>query len=378
MNRIDSFAKGLESIAVDRKALATNFTDVIPDCSGVGVDIKTELQNRYQLYLWLINTSLSRRVREMINGDNGACILYKDSDGYHIQVPGTFWSTANASQAGECCWVPFDFAKCENNVPVNRLCLKDCDSIDDELLGRLRRLNAGYGDVASRGATYWDTKKRIARMSMAFLTAYTVIDGTDNNDTGVLKPFHGLLQLMQNPAVTTVSGTNVLAAFDEIFCRLAFLGGGDYIFAVNPLIYQSILSVIVPGQFGEYPRGWSRSGDVITFNGIGFLQDKHVPVDLQNATGEVWVLAGDAVGAWMATDLMPADDFIKESGHKEETLENGCGSSCTYYYNFGTTFNNNATKLMRITDVAVSANCVNATGDLGGLIFPETLIPTIG
>lgn len=377
MNRIDSFAKGLEAIAIDRKTLASNFTDVIPDCTGIGVDIKTELQNRYPLYIWLINTSLSRMMRAQVNGENGACIMYKDSEGYHLQVPGTFWSEANASTAGECCWVPFDFAKCENNVPIKRLCLKDCESIDDELLGKMRRLNAGYGDLVSKGTSYYDTAKQIARLSMAFLTAYTVIDGTDNNDTGVLKPFHGLLQLMMNPAVTAVAGTDILSAFAQIACRMAFLGGGEYVFAVNPLIYQSILSVIVPGQFGEYPTGWTRSGNEVKFNGIGFLQDKHVPVDMENATGEVWVLAGDAVGAWMATDLMPADDFIKELG-QEETLANGCFSSCTYYYNFGTTFNNNATKLMKITDIPVSAACANVTGDLGGLIFPETLIPTIG
>lgn len=376
MNRLDSLARGLEAIAVDRKYLASNFTDVIPDCTGMGVDIKTELQNRYPLYLWLINTALSRRVREAVNGDNGACILYKDADGYHIQVPGVFWSEENASQPEECCWVSFNFAKCENNVPINRLCLKDCVSIDDELLGQMRRLNASYGEIASRGTTYEETRKRIARLSMAFLTAYTVIDGTDSNDTGVLKPFHGLLQLMLNPAVTAITGTDILAAFDEMYCRMVFLGvDSGYVFAVNPLIYQSILSVIVPGQFGEYPRGWSRNGDTVTFNGISFLQDKHVPVDLTLGTGEVWVLASDAVGAWMATDLMPADTFIKSSGYQEQSLADGCGSECDFYYNFGTTFNNNATKIMKITDIPVSAACMNVVGDLGGLIFPETLIP---
>ena len=375
---MDRLIQTLEAVAVDRKMLATNFPEVIPDCTGVGADAKTELQNKYALYLWLISTSLSRRVRDLVNDtDKGACILYKDSDGYRLQIPSAYWSTLPEGSAEECCWQPFDFAKCENNVPIHRLCLKDCDSIDDELMGRFRRLNAGYGDLGSYGETYWDNKKRIARLSMAFLTAYNVILGTDVATTSILKPFHGLLEVMMNPAVTVLDGTSILAAFDSMWCRIVLLGAGDFVFAVNPLIYQSILAEIKPGQNGDYPDGWSRNGDELTFHGIGFIMDSHVPVNFETATGEVWLLNGEAVGAWMATDLMPADPFIKESGHKEETLANGCGSSCTYYYNYGAAFNNNANKIMRIEGIPVSSACLQSTGDLGGLIFPDTLVPNV-
>ena len=376
MNRIDTMAMGLEQIAVDRKTLASNFLDVIPNCDIVGLDAKTELQNKYALYLWLINTALSRRVRSLVNGGNNACILYKDTDGYRLKIPGTFWSEDIESSAEECCWPPFDFAKCENDVPINRLCLKDCDSLDDEMMGNILRLANGYEPIAAKGTKYNDVKKKIARLSMAFLTAMNVILGTDTATTNMLKPFHGLLQLMLNPAVETISGANLLSAFDEVWCRIVFLGG-NYIFAVNPIIYQSILAAIQPGQFGTYPDGWNKNGDVVTFHGIGFLQDPHVPVDVSAGTGDIWVLDGEAVGAWMATDLMPADAFIKYSGFKEETLANGCGSSCWYYYNYGTTFNNNANKIMVISDVEITAACTSVLSDLGALIQPTTLIPDI-
>lgn len=367
----------LEAVAVDQKHLATNFTDVVPDCSGVGADLKTELMTRYRLYNWLINTALSRRVRGLINNvERGMCILHKDNNGkYVIEIPQTYWSLPTTSAADECCWQPFDFAKCGSNVPVNRLCLKDCDNIDDELLGRMTRLNASYGELGRRGETFWDTKKRIARLSMAFLTAYNVILGMDNNTTDFLKPFHGLLQVMSNPAIAVIEGANVLSAFDSLYCRLSILGGEGYIFVLNDIIYNSLLSIIRAGQNGQLPAGWTRTGDELHFHGISFLRDKHVPVDLTAGTGEIWLLSGEAVGAWMATDLMPRDAFIKESGHQEETLADGCGSSCTYYYNYGATFNNNANKLMRIVNVPISAYCTAATSDLGSLIMPTTLIP---
>lgn len=366
----------LSEIAVDKRLLATNFTDVIPDCCGAEVDPVVELQNRHPLYNWLIGTELSRRVRGEINGNNGNCFLQKGEDGYVIKVPGTFWTLEPTSSAEECCWPPLDFAKCAGEVPVNRLCLKDCDSVDDELLGRLVSVNNNYGGVARSGESYTDTKKRIARLSMAFLTVYNVMYGRDNYTTTILKPFHGLFEVMSNPAVVPIPGANVLSAFDTLACRLALMGDlSGYVIAVNPVIYSSLLSVIRLSQYGEYPAGWTRNGDNIAFRGMRFIQDRFVPVDIENGTGEAWVLTGDAVGLWLATDLLPADPFIKESGHKEESLADGCGSSCTFYYNYGAAFNNNANRIARIVDIPISAHCVQATADIANLVNPTTLIP---
>ena len=381
MNNERSFAADLEAVAVDVRHLATNFTDVVPDCTGLGADPKTELMNRHPLYNWLINTPLSNRVRGMINSvDRGICVLHKDGNGkYVIEIPGSFWSLPAQDTSAECCWQPFDFAKCESNVPVNRLCLKDCDNIDDIIMGKFQKLNRSYGAFGSKGENYVSVKEKIAKLSMAFLTAYNAILGTDNNTTDILKPFHGLLQVMSNPAISTIEGTDVLSAFDSLYCRLAMLGTTDVVFATNPIIYNSILSVIRTGQNGQLPLGWTRSGDEIKFHGIRFIQDRHVPVDLTAATGEVWVLSGDAVGLWMAADLMnPIKRPTYNGGQfKEETLADGCGSECKWWYNYGAAFNNDANKLAIITNVPISAYCVATTGDLGALIQPTTLVPKV-
>lgn len=371
----------LEAVAVDLKHLATNFTDVVPDCLGLGSDPKTEIMNENPLYFWLLNTPLARRVRGLINDvDRGACILHKDANGkYVIEIPGNYWSLPNGSNAAECCWVPFDFAKCASNVPINRLCLKDCDNIDDILLGRLQKLNRSYDEFGRRGENYVSVKERIARLSMAFLTANNAILGTDNNTTDILKPFHGLLQVMMNPAINTINGTDVLSAFDSMWCRLKVLGYRDVVFATNPIIYESISTLIQLGQNNRYPIGWTKDGDTIRFHGIRFIQDRHVPVDMQAATGEVWVLPGDAVGLWMAADLTNPFKRPNHDGGQftERPLADGCGQECKWYYNYGTAFANNANKLMNITNVPISANCVGVIGDLGDLINPTTLVPKV-
>ncbi len=368
----------LRMTAIDRRnviSLATNFGDTVPECTGVGVELKTELQNRFPLLMWLMGTALSQETRRD-RREGGACVLHKDGDGkWVMEVPRTIWTTTPTSSSSECCWAPMDFAKCGSTVPLNLLCLKDCDNIMDDLMGREVINHTRVEGIASDGETMNAIKKRVARLSMAFYTAYTAILGMDNTYTDILKPFHGLLQVMSNPAVISVAGTDILSAFKQIGCRLAVLSDGDYVFAVNPIIYYSILDVVTPDQYGRLPFGWTRNGDEVRYLGHRFIQDKLVPVDLSDGTGEIWVLDGQAVGLWLATDLMPTDYFIRQSGHQADTPANGCGQDCWYYYNLGAAFNNNANRLMKIVDVPVANACASAMADLGSIIAPSTLIP---
>lgn len=365
----------LSNFAVDRRVLATNFAGTMPDCTQRDIEPRTAIFDRFPLVEWLMNTELTSQIREDIRA-NGPCLVQKGETGYTMKVPETFWTVTPTSSSSECCWAPMDFAKCGSEVPINLLCLKDCESIMDQLMGRQLINRNNVPGFASDGETMETIKRRVARMSMAFYTAYTIILGLDNTYTDILKPFHGLLQVMNNAAVTAIPGADILAAFKMVACRLAVMGyTGAYTFAVNPIIYRSILDVIVPGQFGELPRGWSRNGDEITFMGIGFTRDDRVPVDLEEGTGEIWVLDGRSIGLWLAGNLMPEGDFVRESGHQASAPADGCGSDCTYYYNFGAVANNNSNRIMKITDVAISNACASTIGDLATLIMPTTLVP---
>lgn len=378
MNKMNLSIQNLDAVAVDHKYLATNYADIVPDCTGVGAEVKTLIMDSFPLLMWLLGTSLSRRVREGVNA-NGLCAMHKDENGkWVMEVPRTIWTELPTSTAQECCWQPFDFAKCAGNVPVNLLCLKDCENLLDSFIGNNIRLTSGVDGVTVQGETLEQTRKRIARMSMAFLTAYNVILGIDDTFTDILKPFHGLLAVMENPAIATIEGSSILSAFDSVACRLALLGSDDeFVFAVNPLIYESIKGEIRPGQFGELPIGWSLNNDELRFNGMRFIRDRLVPVDLTSSTGEVWVLSSNSVGAYLATDLMPADAYIRSSSDTD-TYANNCGSNCDYYYNLGAAFANNANKLMKIANVPVSGACAAAIADLNALIVPKTLIPNVG
>lgn len=363
--------------AVDVKTLATNFVDIISDCDGVeGFDEKSAIQQNFPLATWLLNTSFARTLRRRSVDPQ---VFRKGENGWEMTVPGAVWTVPPTQLGeGECCWVAPDFAKCSGVVPMNLLCLKDCDSVFDSLVYDRLRINAkgAFAGIAREGESVADVNRRINRLWMAFFSAKTVELGTVNNATNITKPFHGLVEVLENPAVIKIDGSSILGGFDEFACRAMVLGRvGDFVIWVHPLIKASIEAVIRPDMFGNMPYGWTRRGDAIYFNGMAVRESNSVPVDLEAGTGEAWVLDGGSVGAFLATTLMPEASFIKTSGI--DTSADACGAKCDYYYNYGAVASNNAWRMAVIQDIPIANACINSTADLGNILVPQTLIPGI-
>lgn len=369
--------EAIEKEAVDVKSLATNYVDIISDCDGVdGFDAKSAIQQNFPLATWLLNTPFARILRRRSADPQ---MFTKGQDGWQMSVPGSIWTLApTAIGENECCWVAPDFAKCAGVVPMNLLCLKDCDSVFDSLVYDRLRINAkgAFAGIAREGESVADVNRRLNRLWMAFFSAKTIELGTVQNATNITKPFHGLVEVLENPAVMKIDGSSVLGGFDELACRAMVLGGMDnFVIWVHPLIKASIESVIRPDIYGNMPYGWARRGDAIYFHGMAIRESNSVPVDLSTGTGEAWVLDGNSVGAFLATTLMPEAQFIKTSG--VDTSTDACGAKCDYYYNYGAVAGNNALRLAVIQDIPIANACTNSVADLGNILVPQTLIPGI-
>lgn len=364
-------ANELDKVSVDAAKLSSNFGEIAYSCGGnEGAALKSAIIDRFPLATWLLNTPMARMMRE--KSRSGLSGIHKDGESWVMDVPATFYTEPAASTQNECCWVPFDFARCDNKVPVNLLCLKDCDSVFDSLVYDVVRISGrdAVPGIAASGERLAEVNERIAKLSMAFLTAQNVVLGLDATYTDTLKPFHGLLQVLENPAIAHIYGGSILGAFDSLGCRLDVVGGGGVIW-VNPVIKASIEAEVREDANGNLPLGWTRRNGELYFKGRPIREDKVVPVDMTAGTGEAWVLDGDSIGTFLASDLMTR--LVKEGGI--DTSVTNCGASCTYYYNFGATFGNNANRLAVITDIPVRSACVDALSDLAGLINPNTLIP---
>ena len=373
---MNEMIKMLANRAVDVQKLASNFIDIISDCEGLeDFSLRNELQNRYPLATWLSGTPFSRMMRQ--RSTNPQLFHHGVGEGaadWVMEVPGTVYTLAPANSGSDCCWTIPDFAKCASEVPLNFVCLKDCDSIFDTMVYERLRINqrARLEGFAREGETLEQVENRIRHLWMAFYTMHTVILGTSNTSDNIVKPFHGLLEVMQNDAVISVSGANILAAFDSIGCRLDVLGGSNWVFALNPLMYRSLEDVVVPDVNGNLPSGWSRVDGRLRFHGIGFIDDKLIPVDMTNMTGDIWLIDGDSTGMFLGYSIGNEKEISND--FTEQTLENGCGQMCHYLHNYGTVANNNANRVMVISGVPVSSACTEIA-DLAALINPTTLVP---
>lgn len=362
----------LEKSAVDMKNLSTNYIDVATgcDCAFDTATAVSDIQNRFPLVTKLLSTRASSIMRGRFNLNH---VDYVDTNKWELKLPTSVWTTEPKNTGTDCCWESFDFDKCCGTVPLNILCLKDCDTMMDTLVKRDVKMtnDQSLAGIANSGETAKAVETRIAKLSFAWYQAYTAILGLDDTYTDILKPFHGLLSVMENPAVMKFYCTDILSTFEELGCRLDFLGGGNYFIAVNPIVYRSIDKAVFKGQDGEYPAGWTKSP--LAFHGIPFIQDSTMLVDFTANTGEAWIIDGDTTGLFMGTDLFVGEDYIKRSGI--DTSSDKCGSECTYYFNYGAAFNTDARKLSMIVDIPIDSACINSLGDVQGLINPTTLIP---
>lgn len=366
----------LDNRAVDVQKLASNFIDIISDCESLeDFSLRNELQNRYPLATWLAGTPFSRIMRQRSTNPQLFHHGGEDEAQWVMEVPGSVWTLEPVNSGDDCCWTIPDFAKCSSEVPLAFVCLKDCDNIFDSMVYERLRINekARLEGFAREGETLEQVENRIRHLWMAFYTFHTVILGTMNTSDNIVKPFHGLLEVLQNAAVVSISGANLLAAFDSIACRLAVLGGNNWVFAINPLLYRSLVEVVVPDANGVLPSGWTKDANGrLRFMGIGFIDDKLVPVDMDTMTGDIWLIDGDATGMFLGYPVGNEKEIRND--FTEQTKANGCGQLCTYLYNYGTVANNNANRIMVISGVAVSSACTEIA-DLAELINPVTLVP---
>ena len=372
----NNFMTMLDNRAVDVQKLASNFIDIISDCESLeDFSLRNELQNRYPLATWLAGTPFSRIMRQRSTNPQLFHHGGEDEAQWVMEVPGSVWTLEPVNSGDDCCWTIPDFAKCSSEVPLAFVCLKDCDNIFDSMVYERLRINekARLEGFAREGETLEQVENRIRHLWMAFYTFHTVILGTMNTSDNIVKPFHGLLEVLQNAAVVSISGANLLAAFDSIACRLAVLGGNNWVFAINPLLYRSLVEVVVPDANGVLPSGWTKDANGrLRFMGIGFIDDKLVPVDMDTMTGDIWLIDGDATGMFLGYPVGNEKEIRND--FTEQTKENGCGQLCTYLYNYGTVANNNANRIMVISGVAVSSACTEIA-DLAELINPVTLVP---
>ncbi|WP_304762624.1 hypothetical protein [Faecalibaculum rodentium] len=385
MNFANELIRSAEENAIESTLAAENLmTNSNIGSLGRNIDLSdnelaNQLQMDFPLVDWLMNTTPSANMRGKY--DAGNLPMYKDDDNtWKIRLPFTVGTLPPEDTSGECCWTPMELAKCGKETSLHLLCLKDCETMLDNFILKKQRFQANdlINYFMQKGETIKQARVRMAEMSFVWFQKHNIVLGTPDTRTATLKPFNGLLSVIEDPAVIKVAGTTPLAAFDSLACRYAVLGEGDIVYACHPLTYYSLQREIVKGKNGEYPEGWTKdeSTGEIKFHNHGFIKDKDIPVDEDAGVGEIWQLDGTAVGCMMFTSFIPSEEFRRHTFSTNNNQVEGCAAECDYYYNAGLVFCTNPNKLAVITDVPLSTNCSGITM-LGtdSLMHPDTIVP---
>lgn len=366
---------GLDKVSVDLSNIGK--IGIAPDFSQNLA--ASPIQDAFPFAEWLLSTPASQKMRTL--RDQGKLKFNTDSQTglTNIVLPFTYSTTTPPDTIGECCFQVPDLAMCSNQAPFSLLCIKDCDTMLNEILDKMQKF--GSTDLITpytrQGQSVYNEKREWVREWMRLYTAHTLVNGTMETETLLTKPFHGMLDIMNNDTVVVIPGANILAAFDAFACRLQFLGITNGVFWMNPLVYQSVQRAVMPDRNGNLPAGWEKNtAGALTFEGMSFRTDPMLPVDLDAGTGEIWFVDGGATGAMTATTLRPQEDFIYDTTEHGQTRVEGCATNCLYMYNAGTVFNTNPWNLAIIQGVPLSANCMGGilTG-FDGRVQPNTLIP---
>lgn len=355
---------------------------------------KTSLQNNVPLFDWLMTTNLSGVIRSTVTDGNIGIHLNPKlgtNGEYVIPLPWSYYTLPFPDTQGECCWVPPSIAKCGGEMPLELLCMRCCEDIKERIVNGI--VSGGTNDLLGyfqrQGETITQARNRLIRLSMAYLTARNVILGLPDAGTATLKPFYGLLNVLQNPAVPAIDGSNILAAMETIACRRAVAEwGNNVVIALHPLTYMGIESKLVLDGNGMLPRGWSRNTQNGTFsfslNGsnVRFIQDKIVPVDIANGTGDAWLLDGDVVGAWLAAPVTGSENLHFTDGDFNNNPDDNCLTLCEYWYNMGGVGATEYNRLAVISNIPLSNACNgDALQGLDGVIYQQdptiALIPQI-
>lgn len=368
--------------------LASNIGDVAKDCCGNELDLRGVINREFPIISLLLRTQLSSQLRGNFTNCN---TIYKRNedvgrDMYYLQVPASVYSLPVKSTIGECCFAPIDLAKCAGEVPLFRLCLKDCETLDDILMADEIKLNTGIAGLVNKGMSLRQARLVMDRLSYVFQAGKNIINGVKDLETETQKPFHGLLEVYENPAVIPITAQfGILNAFKSLGCRINAMRGNDtFWFTCHPIVYQAIRSRIHQNVYGELPDGWSKLGNEyslykdipmgdLTFNGIPFVLDKNLTPDIVGQTGEVYMISSNAVGMWLKNDLANPKQFggFTDDNFIEEAYDE-CGSRCMFLYTIGAVVNNNADRIAKIVDIPLDNVCL--TGLQGIDIVPQTLI----
>lgn len=344
-------------------------------------------------FKFLLNTPMSKMLRAMRdatnNGENTPIWNRDDEDNLVLEnIPKMSFSPMT-SNPDDCCVIAGDLQVCKDATILKALCIEKCQSGIDRMAaaigvaGKNSVVYAAYTQMLKAEGINKSSLPTIEQFEQLSLIAQfivlnmlTFINGMleVEQNGNIIKRFNGLAQVMSQPDVFTVDGgSGVIAAFDELLCRIDIIGATNFVgaaFIASRPAMSKIKREIVPKRDGNYPAGWdvvstnqTINGQTVPskkyfFNGIPIIQSELVYIDTETMQGDIYLVSPNT-GIFSAIPLdMPASFLMQEwdKAHSpfvhwsEDSVEYpDCWTNCVSLTNFGAVVNTDVNGLAVIT-----------------------------
>lgn len=325
---------------------------------------------------------------------NSAISRAELNDNNEWEIKDYTWGMTDPDDGNGCCFVPFEFQACKQKAVVRQLCIRDCQSLLDEMM--LKNIRFTRNDLINQfqreNETYNDAMTRFVQWSFAFRTQRVIAQGLLKGDAPGLRPFHGVAQIMSDPATTPIKAGDILGGFAQAGCVLTALSqgnNGNYAIFVHPLGVEAIKTRVVKNTNGEYPEGWEKGsfGNYhgynveVKFKGIPIVADPYVPIDyVKTNTFEAYIIDTSITKASMAKPLMQnARDHAIYGQVTDPDPNNGCAMvRCTTYINAGTVHCSNYAKNILVAGLPLGNSCASTLySRFKGVLDASVPFPTI-
>lgn len=293
-------------------------------------------------------------------------VLKKASNGDFI-IEGLNWGMVmpdfSDDNGDSCCFTSeFTFEVTGHATPVRYLCYKDCRSRLDYLMED--KIHFKQGDLINRfqqlGWSYSQARDFMAWYIFAYIVERHIVQGMLNYSGQGLRPFAGVAEMMSSPAVTPIdAGGSVIGAFRQVDCFISVLDDDSANYAIfgHKLTINGIKAAIQKDRDGNYPEGWSKDGNSISFRGIPFYASRWIPYDLEKTmTGELYIIDLNKVEAVTQYDLFVPQSSVYNRREEDPNVA-GCEVLCTKYENFGAVVTNSPISHILVANVPLDATC---------------------
>lgn len=340
-------------------------------CDNTAPEFLTMVTNQFGFLAALLG---SPATQSLFTTDENGGRKYKntrwncDTSSYDIILGKTIWTELPEDIGTACCHTKPDVNGCLTIATPGRLCLRDCyDDMTEHWMRMLRQNYSLFGGSSTK-AEY----EAELRAWFVFFQARDIMYGQKDVTGGNVPAFPGVLDVI-NQSTIAFSGADIIGAFEQLECRFSLLGG-NYVFGAHTLTIKALKDAVNRG--GQLYKNFSMDGDTLQFMGYPIIVDNLVPIDVTAGTGQLWFADLNVAGVFMEYNL--TDTEILETDSYTDSTTGDCFEHCVMLRNYGFAFTKDANKVGRIIDIPLSGACLgeNTLYGLGGLMNPETLIPT--